>query len=557
MLRRRLQPHSAACGLLLGLLLSPATLRGQNAGMPAGPTVVRAARMLDVVAGRIVPNATVVIEGDRITAVNPASPPRGARVIDLGDVTLMPGFVDLHTHLAGGELSAASFTEPVTATMADASFLAAKHAETTLMAGFTTVRDFGGDVTVALGKAAEGRVVPSPHVVPSRHALGITGGHCDVTGFAPGIAEQGVADGVADGPWEVVQAVRYQIKHGAQVIKTCATAGVLSMEGPVGAQQYSYDELKAMVDEAARHGIKVAAHAHGTEGIKAAIRAGVASIEHGSMLDDEAIRMMKEQGTWLVPTTYLADRIDLDALPPLVRMKAESVLPLARESLRQAIAAGVPIAFGTDAGVFPHGENAREFAVYVRLGMSPADAIRTATVNAAQLLGKDDRGIIEAGRLADLIAVPGNPLADITATERVTWVMFAGRVVKEGENGRRPATEQTGASRSADRIEPRHELEEDEQPDRHHDGERERPEKDAPEDGVVVLQVHVEAHHDQELRGRESEQRGHQDGVQRRNVEDRHLDRGDDGEDHAHYHVRHDTGVPAPPLCCPSRLHAH
>ena len=201
--------------------------------------------------------------------------------------------------------------------------------------------------------------VLSPRIVPSRNSLGITGGHCDVTGFAPGILELGPKDGVADGPWEVVEAVRYQIKHGAQVIKTCATAGVLSLEGPVGAQQYSYDELKAMVDEAARHGIKVAAHAHGTEGIKAAVRAGVISIEHGSLLDDEAMQLMKDRGTYLVPTSYLAERINMDVLPPLVKRKAQTIIPLARESLRKAIAAGVKIAFGTDAAVYPHGENAR------------------------------------------------------------------------------------------------------------------------------------------------------------------------------------------------------
>jgi imidazolonepropionase-like amidohydrolase len=279
--------------------------------------------------------------------------------------------------------------------------------------------------------AVERGDIVSPHVVPSRDALGITGGHCDVTGYAPGVLEQGPREGVANGPWEVVEAVRYQIKHGAHVIKTCATAGVLSMEGPVGAQQYTYDELKAMVDEASRHGIKVAAHAHGTDGIKAAVRAGVASIEHGSLLDDEAIAMMKERGTYLVPTTYLVDRINLAVLPPLVRQKAESIMPRARESVRMAIAQRVKIAFGTDAGVFPHGENAREFAVYVKLGMSPADAIRTGTVNAADLLGLQDRGAIASGKLADIIAVPGDPLQDITATERVVFVMQAGKIVKE------------------------------------------------------------------------------------------------------------------------------
>jgi imidazolonepropionase-like amidohydrolase len=186
-----------------------------------------------------------------------------------------------------------------------------------------------------------------------------------------------------------------------------------------------------MVQEAARHDVKVAAHAHGNEGIKAAVRAGVASIEHGSILDDEAMAMMKERGTYLVPTTYLADRIDLEVLPPLIRAKAETVLPVMRESLRKAIESGVKVAFGTDAGVFPHGENAREFAVYVRLGMTPLDALRTATINAADLLGRDDRGLLAAGRLADIIAVPGNPLDDITATERVVFVMQGGHVVKQ------------------------------------------------------------------------------------------------------------------------------
>ena len=390
--------------------------------------------MLDVASGRVLRDARVVVTGELITAVNPATPPAGARVIDLGDVTLMPGFIDLHTHL-GGEIGANSFIEPVLETNVDAAFKATRHARTTVMAGFTTVRDFGGDVTVALARAVERHDVTGPRVIPSRNALGITGGHCDVTGFAPGVLELSAKDGVADGPWEVVEAVRYQIKHGAQVIKTCATAGVLSLEGPVGAQQYTYEELKAMVDEAARHGIKVAAHAHGVEGIKAAIRAGVASIEHGSVLDDEAIALMKQHGTYLVPTAYLRDRINLAVLPPLVRRKGETVLPLAEASNRKAIAAGVKIAFGTDAGVYPHGENAKEFAVYVKLGMSPLAALQSATSVAAEVLGRDDRGIIAPGRLADLVAVPGDPLQDITATERVQWVMQGGRVIRELRTG--------------------------------------------------------------------------------------------------------------------------
>src|ERR1041385_3967871 len=405
---------------------SPAALRAQD----AQPIVIRAARMLDVSSGRMLTSAAVVVQGDRITAVNPATVPAGARTVDLGDVTLLPGFMDLHTHL-GSEISATSFIEPVTLTDADHAFVAAANALKTVRAGFTTVRDFGGDVTVALGKAVARGTVVGPRVVPSRNLISITGGHCDATGFAPGVLERGPKDGIANGPWEAVEAVRYQIKHGAQVIKVCATAGVLSLEGRGGAQQFSYEELRAIVDEAARHGLKVAAHAHGTEGIKAAVRAGVASIEHGSMLDDEAIAMMKERGTYLVPTSYLIDRINLAVLPPLVRKKAETIMPLARESLRKAIAAGVRIAFGTDAGVYPHGENAHEFAVYVKLGMSPLDALRTATIRAADLLGVTVRGLIEAGKLADLVAVPGDPLTDITATERVKWVMVGGKVVTE------------------------------------------------------------------------------------------------------------------------------
>jgi imidazolonepropionase-like amidohydrolase len=415
----------------LGAVLMFAVSVALSAQQPQQPPAiaVRAARMLDVVSGQMLRNATVVVQGDRISAVNQASVPAGAQVIDLGDVTLLPGFIDAHTHLSG-EIGPNTFIEPVTQTEVDAAFKAARNGRTTVMAGFTTVRDFGGDVTVALAKAVQRGDVTAPRVIPSRYALGITGGHCDSTGFAPGVLDKGPAHGIANGPWEVVEAVRYQIKHGAQVIKTCATAGVLSLEGPVGAQQYTLEELEAMVREAARHGVKVAAHAHGTEGIKAAVRAGVASIEHGSMLDDEAIALMKQHGTYLVPTSYLGYRINLAVLPPLVRKKAESVLPLARESLKKAIAARVKIAFGTDAAVFPHGENAKEFAVYVKFGMAPLEALRTATVHAADLLGTDDRGTIAAGRLADLVAVPGDPLQDITATERVSWVMLGGRVVR-------------------------------------------------------------------------------------------------------------------------------
>ncbi len=398
-------------------------------GQEGSAVVLRAARMLDVVSGEMLTDVVVVVEDGRVTGVNPSSLPEGAHEMDLGDVTLLPGFIDAHTHL-GGQIGAGSFTRAVTDTEADAAYATVLYGGRTIRAGFTTVRDFGGDVTVALAAAVERGDIVAPRVIPSRNALGITGGHCDVTGFAPGIREGGPEQGVADGPGEVVAAVRYQIKHGALVIKTCATAGVLSMEGPVGAQQYSFEELEAMVQEAARHGVKVAAHAHGSDGIEAAVRAGVASIEHGSILTDEIIELMIEKGTYLVPTTYLVDRIDMDVLPPIVRRKAEEILPQARLSVERAIAAGVKIAFGTDAGVFPHGENAGEFSIYVQLGMSELDALRTATVNAADLLDTPDRGVIAEGMLADIIAVPGNPLEDITVTERVAFVMQGGRVIK-------------------------------------------------------------------------------------------------------------------------------
>ena len=431
---------ASALTLALPALSAPPPLAAQEAehmhtGMYDGATVLRAARLLDVATGEMHMNAVIVIEDGVITAVNPETIPHVMHDMDLGDVTLLPGFIDAHTHLAG-EISAASFTDAVTRTEAYGAFNAVRFGAITVRAGFTTVRDFGGDVTVELGKAVERGEVDAPRVIPSRNPLGITGGHCDVTGFAPGVREGGPEEGIADGPWEVVEAVRYQIKHGAKVIKTCATAGVLSMEGPVGAQQYSLEELTAMVEEAARHGIKVAAHAHGSEGILAAVQAGVASIEHGSILTDEIMDLMIEKGTYLVPTTYLADRIPLDELPAPVRAKAEEILPIMRVSLQRAIDRGVPIAFGTDAAVLPHGENAGEFGIYVGMGMSELDALRTATIHAADLLGTPDRGRLAVGMLADIIAVPGNPLDDIEVTKDVQFVMLGGRVIKHVMGGR-------------------------------------------------------------------------------------------------------------------------
>jgi len=396
------------------------------------PIVVRAARMVDVTKGQLVAPAVLVISGDKIRSVGASDVPAGARTIDLGDLTLMPGLIDAHTHLTM-DVSGDWVTRSVRELPADAALRGARNARLTLLAGFTTVRDVGagGFADISLMNAIDAGMVIGPRMIPSAHAIGITGGHCDETGWAPGVNELSWKEGVADGVDEVVKAVRYQVKHGAKVIKVCATAGVLSFDATLGAQQLSDEELRAIVQEAHRHGLKVAAHAHGTEGIKAAVRAGVASIEHGSMLDDEAIGLMKRNGTYLVPTAYLLSTFHFDSMPPSIAAKARQVIPLAQESHRRAIRAGVKIALGTDAAVYPHGDNARELATYVDYGMRPADALRAATVNAADLLGVTDRAVIAAGKLADLIAVRGNPLEDVKTVQQVLWVMKGGVVVKE------------------------------------------------------------------------------------------------------------------------------
>jgi imidazolonepropionase-like amidohydrolase len=397
---------------------------------PPAPLILRAARWLDVAAGQIRAQAVVVVQDGRITSVG-GEIPAGARTVDLGDVTLLPGLIDAHTHLTG-DLEGDWVTRDVRELPADAALRGARNAKRTLEAGFTTVRNVaaGGFADIALMKAIDAGLVPGPRMIASAHALGITGGHCDATGWAPGILEGGPEEGIVDGVDAAIRGVRYQIKHGARVIKICATAGVLSFDATVGAQQLSDDEIRAIVEETGRHGLKVAAHAHGTQGILAAVKAGVASIEHGSMLNDEIIALMKKKGTYLVPTAYLLTAMPLDLLPPPIAAKAKQIIPLAQESHRQAIKAGVKIAFGTDAAVYPHGVNAREFAVYVGYGMTPIEAIRTATSGAADLLGVGDRGTIAPGQLADLVAVPGDPLKDIKVIERVSFVMKGGVVVR-------------------------------------------------------------------------------------------------------------------------------
>ena len=414
----------------LAALLLTVLLYALPAAQPAPAVVVRAARWLDVAAGQIRTPAVIVVQNGRIASVG-GDAPAGAQAIDLGDVTILPGLIDAHTHLTY-DIEGDWVTRSVRELPADAALRGARNARRTIEAGFTTVRDVGapGFADVSLMKAIDSGMVPGPRIIPAAYALGITGGHCDETGWAPGILERGPEEGIVDGLDAALRAVRYQLKHGAKVIKICATAGVLSFEATVGAQQLSDDEMKAVVDEAARHGVKVAAHGHGSEGILAAVKAGVASIDHGSMLTDEIIALMKKRGTYLVPTAYLLSALPLSALPPPIAAKARQIIPLAQESHRQAIKAGVKIAFGTDAGVYPHGVNGREFAVYVGYGMTPLEAIRAATTGAADLLGVADRGAIAAGKLADLVAVPGDPLKDVKVMEQVSFVMKDGTVVR-------------------------------------------------------------------------------------------------------------------------------
>lgn len=404
------------------------------------PIVLKADRLLDVVTGKMHYSAKVVVEGERITAVNPQEVPAGAEVIDLGNVTLLPGFMDMHVHLGMNQDWVGKRITMVTESASENALRSARNAEKILMAGFTTIREIGQVhpseelIEVSVMHGVENGWIVGPRIVPAGHIISITGGHADPVMFGPfaeGILDLGVKHGIADGVDEVVKAVRHQIRHGAKVIKITATAGVMSLEAQVGAQQFTDEEMRAIVEEAARHNVKVAAHAHGTQGIIAAVKAGVASIEHGSVLNEEAIRLMKRNGTYLVPTVYLTDVMPYDQLPPLVRKKAGTILPLMQNSLRRAIKAGVKIALGTDTPVFPHGDNGREFGAMVARGMSHINAIRAGTINGADLLGVEDRGTIDPGKLADIVAVPGNPLDDIDVLTDVRFVMKGGKIYKQ------------------------------------------------------------------------------------------------------------------------------
>jgi imidazolonepropionase-like amidohydrolase len=412
--------------------------------VPAGPQaiVLRAARLIDGSGSAPVANGVVVIRGDRIVAAGPAASvatPPGARVIDLGDATLMPGFIDAHTHIIGRALNDPKKDGEETRDYPGlAAILGAANAQKTLMAGFTTVRNVGAPrfEDVGLRFAVSQGVVPGPRMQTGAHSLGITGGHCDENGYVPGMFDGDYKTGIADGPDQVRAAVRYQVKYGADVIKTCATGGVLSEGDAVGVPQYTYEELKAMVDEAGKLERKVAAHAHGTEGIKIAVRAGVASIEHGSFLDEEGAKQMAQRGTYLVPTLMAGETVEIAAKKGvLTGLRAEKALAAAaamRNAIKIAIRNKVPIAFGTDAGVGDHGANAREFDLLVEWGgMTPLQAITAATGSGAKLLGwEKDVGTLATGRFADVIAVRGDPTTDIKLLHQMLFVMKNGVVYK-------------------------------------------------------------------------------------------------------------------------------
>ena len=404
--------------------------------------VLKAARLIDGTGAPAINNAVIIVTDNKITAVGDArsvSMPAGAKVIDLGDVTLLPGFIDAHTHLIGRVLGDPDGEVAVVRDYAGfGAILGVNHARNTLMAGFTSVRNVGASNfnDVALRKAIDEGWIPGPRMQVAAHSLGITGGHCDDNGFRPGLLDTGIEEGIANGPDEIRAAVRYQVKYGADVIKTCATGGVLSQVAAVGTTQYSFEEMKALVDEARQHERKVAAHAHGTEGIKIATRAGVASIEHGSFMDEEGARLMKERGTYLVPTLMAAEAVERAAknnvLKGLRARKALAAAAAMRRAIKLAVATGVPIAFGTDSGVIPHGTNAREFFLLVDWGgMSNMDAIVT-NFNSAKLLGWDKNlGSLSAGKWADIVAVSGDPLKDIHAMEKVTFVMKNGVIYRK------------------------------------------------------------------------------------------------------------------------------
>jgi len=399
-------------------------------------TVIRAGRVLNVRTGELRANQAIVIEGEKISQIAPSGEVKataGDTTIDLPDATVLPGLIDMHTHLTF-ELSSLSY-EGLKISTAREALHGARNARRTLEAGFTTVRNVGAKdyADIALRDAINDGDVIGPRMIASGPALGITGGHCDENLLPPAFHFFG--EGVADGVEAVQHRVREVIKYGADVIKICATGGVLSKGDDPNASQFTLEEMKAIVADAHRLGRKVAAHAHGAEGVRWASEAGVDSIEHGHLMDDAAIATLKKNGTYLVPTLFLGEymekNLDRSDVPEYSKQKMRDVAAAMQKNVKKAFDAGVKVAFGTDAAVYPHGLNAGEFHVYVKLGMTPLAAIQTATVNASDLLGpKFAVGSLEPGKWADVIAVDGDPTKDVTILEHVKFVMKGGTVHK-------------------------------------------------------------------------------------------------------------------------------
>jgi imidazolonepropionase-like amidohydrolase len=411
-----------------------------RARTPQPPTLVRGAAVLDIDRGKLQAPGEILVEGEHIIDVAPASLPDDTVVLDVGELTLIPGLMDMEVNLLLGGPDHASPLNAVQDDPALRTLRAVANARRTLRAGFTTVRNLGLFIQtggllldVALKKAIDFGWIDGPRVVPAGHAISPTGGHLDPTMFqalAPHVMPLTVEEGIANGVDEVRKAVRHQIKYGAQLIKVCASGGVMSHTGPAGAQQYSNEELAAIADEAHRAGLKVAAHAHGDDGIRAAIEAGIDCIEHCSLATDETLDLMVDRGTFLVATTYLADGMDLSHAAPELQAKAAEVFPQARKTISKAIDKGVKVACGTDAPAIPHGRNAKELIALVDRGMTPVQAIRAATTVAADLIDVEDRGRLRPGLYADIVGVPGDPTVDITVIEAVRFVMKGGAVYR-------------------------------------------------------------------------------------------------------------------------------
>ena len=419
----------------LTLSLSLSYAQTGDARQQSKRIAIKAGRLINIKTGAIINNTFILIEGGKITSVGPdITVPAGFEVIDLKDKVVLPGLIDCHTHMTS---QPGNYYDDIFRKSAiDVAVTAHVYARRTLEAGFTTVRDVGAGefIDVALRNAINRGDVVGPRMQVATLTVGATGGHGDTNGFSPYLKFGGFS-GLADGVDEIRKLIRFEIKYGADLIKMLATAGVLSEEESVGAPQFSQEEMNAIVDEAKMWGKRVAAHAHGAEGIKRAVRAGVTSIEHGSLIDDEGIRMMKERGTYLVADIYNDDYILAEfgklGYPEKIIEKERMVGRTQRENFQKAARAGVKLAFGTDAGVYPHGWNGKQFAHMVKWGLTPMQAIQAATINAADLLGWNDKvGVIAPGAFADIIAVDGDPLKDVTELERVKFVMKDGVVYK-------------------------------------------------------------------------------------------------------------------------------